>query len=218
MTEGKRTLAIESRQHRIAVGGLLALGLTLGAPAMAQAANLTREVALERVTLVEDPLEKDAVLSTEKVHRSTQGFLKVGHNDHHLRAFVDRQSGETRFELRQTLQYAGTFREFQRVNYETAAGGPATAALTHLESNRPHCEVPDPPSACTEVVSFRLGEAELRRIAATDSASQWRLKFKPRHGGELRAAMPRAEIQALLGAVDDYRTRRGQGAALSGQP
>jgi len=135
----------------------------------------------------------------------------VRHNDHHLRAVIDRRSGAVRYELRQTLQYSGGFRDFQDAHYQ-AADGVATTKLTRLDGNRAHCDGLDPQAACFEVVSFEVPEASLRAVAG----ETWNFKFKPRLGEEHRTAMPRAEVQALLSAVERYRAARPM--AVAAQP
>lgn len=203
------------RATRLAIiAALLAVGATPAA-ANGDAQRLTPEAARQKVTLHEDPLETEAVLSTQKVLRSTRGVLRTPHNDNHLRASIDRQTGRTRFEVHQTLQYVGGFRGFARVNYETAAW-PATAPLRKVDANQAACDAIDPQSSCYEEVSFVVDEAELRRLAqAPASAGAWAFKFKPEQGREHRASLPRAEIAGLLQAVDAYRAQARPNLALA---
>lgn len=177
--------------------------LALAGPAIA-APQLTADVARQRVAVHEDPLEIEAVLSTEPVARSRRGLIPTSYNDNHLRAYVDRRTGQVRFELRQEVQYLDrTFRDFQTVNYE-AGRWPATAGLVRFDASRA-CESVEMPAACHEEVGFLLPEAVLRRIAEDPAGGAWSLKFKPRLGGEHRTSLPRVEISGLLAAVDDYR-------------
>jgi len=195
----------------VAIGAaLLAVAAT---PAVAQ--QLTADAARAKVTVHEDPLEVEAMLSTRGVLRSTRGVLKTPHNDTHLQAFVDRKTGATRFEVRQVLQYVGSYRDFARVNYETAAW-PATASLRKLDENQAACDAIDPQSSCYEEVAFVVDEAELRRLAAdADQGASWSFKFKPQQGREHRASLPKAEIAGLLGAVDAYRSGKKAGQSLA---
>lgn len=182
-----------------------AAALALAAPAAAAPA-LTADITRQKVAVHEDPLEIEAVLSTEPVARSRRGLIPTRNNDNHLRAYVDRRTGQVRFELRQEIQYVdGVFRDFQTVNYE-AGRWPATAELVRFDASKA-CESIDMPTACHEVVGFILPEAVLRRLADAPASGVWSLKFKPRLGDEHRASLSRAEISGLLAAVDDYRQR-----------
>jgi hypothetical protein len=188
-----------------------AAALALAAPATA-APPLTAEVARQKVAVHEDHLEIEALLSTEPVARSRRGLIPTPYNDNHLRAYVDRRTGQVRFELRQQMQYVdGIFRDFQTVNYE-AGQWPATANLVRFDANRA-CESIEMPTACHEEVGFVLPEAVLRRLADHPAGAAWSLKFKPRLGREHRASLPRAEISGLLAAVDDYRRQLALTAA-----
>lgn len=204
-----------------ACSALLVAAIATPAMANGKAAHLTPDVAREKVTLNEDPLDIEAVLSTHSVDRSTRGILRTPHNDNHLRANVDRKTGKTRFEVHQTLQYVGGYRNFEQVNYETSSW-PATTALRKVEGNQPACEQVDPQAACFEQVSFVVDEAELRRIAAgyqPGVTNTWSFKFKPDQGREARTSLHRAEVAGLLQAVDAYRHRlaAGQSLALAAQ-
>ena len=203
------------RPTRLAtIGALLALTATPAA-ANGAAQHLTPETARQKVTLHQDPLETETVLSTKKVARSTRGVLKTPYNDNHLRANIDRKTGETRFEVHQTVQYVGSFRGFEQVNYETA-NWPATAKVRKLDANAAACDAIDPQSACYEELSFVVGEAELRRLAADAGAgAAWSFKFKPEQGGEHRASLQKAEIAGLLQAVDAYRASARPSLALA---
>jgi hypothetical protein len=198
---------MQNRKRAIPLAALIALVAT---PALAEAAPSV-ETALTRIQLADDPLEPAVVLSTEGVHKAKRGLLGVRHNDHHLQAVIDRRSGAVRYELRQTLQYPGGFRDFQDAHYQ-ADDGVATTKLTRLDGNRAHCDGLDPQAACFEVVSFEVPEASLRAVAG----ETWNFKFKPRLGEEHRTAMPRAEVQALLSAVERYRAARPM--AVAAQP
>lgn len=199
---------MNTRKRALAL--MTALAALAATPALAQT-DLTVEKALTRIHLADDPLEPSIVLSTEHVNKTTRGILGVRHNDHHLRAVIDRQTGVVRYELQQTLQYMGGFRDFQAAHYQSA-DGVATTKLTKLDGNQAHCDGLDPQAACFEVVSFEVPEATLRAA----NGATWDFKFKPRLGGEHRTAMPAAEVQALLTAVEAHKA--GRPMALAAQP
>ena len=205
---------MQERRQLAIVGGALLAVLATPAAADDSARRLTSEVARERVTLHEDPLEVEATLSTRKVMRSTRGVLRTPYNDNHLQAHIDRRTGRTRFEVHQTLQYLGSYRGFDQVHYETGAW-PTAAKVRKIDGNQPACDAIDPQSACYEEVSFVVGEAELRRLTSSAQAATWSFKFKPERGGEQRASLPRAEIAGLLQAVDAYRVRAKAAPAVA---
>ncbi|CAN7232293.1 hypothetical protein LJR219_000860 [Phenylobacterium sp. LjRoot219] len=186
-----------------------ALCALAAAPSVAFA-QVTPEGVQQAIVTVEDPLEQETVLSTERAVRSTRGVFRTPYNDTYLRAYVHKEAGKVRFEVRQSFNYAGSYRQFEQVNYETARL-PASAQVRLLESNREHCQAIEFAMACLEKVAFEVSEAELRRIAQAsggDLPDAWELKFKAAYGQDHRATLPKAEIQGLLRAVDAYRTAR----------
>lgn len=194
------------QKQAAAVAGATAMAAALVGMSSAAQANTDLPAAIERIAVQDDPLEPTIVLTTEAVDKSTRGVLRTRHNDHYLRAIVDRQSGAVRYELRQTLQYVGNFRDFQHAHYQSGQGV-AVTPLTRIDENEAHCNAVDPQAACTEVVTFTVPETALRG-AATAGGEPWAFKFKPRLGDEHRAAMSRTEIQALLSAVDTFKAQR----------
>ncbi|RAK57479.1 hypothetical protein [Phenylobacterium deserti] len=212
---------VTSRQSGVWVCGMAAAGLVTAIPAAA-APTLTLESAKSNLVTINDPLEVEVVLSTERVAPSTRGLFKSRFNDAHLKAHVHKATGAVRFEVHQTFNYAGPHRGYDRVSYATD-GLPQTAVLTQIENNRDHCQAWDSGMECLEAAAFEIGEADLRRLAeaATDSAGAWELKFKPAAGKDLRVSIPRAEIQGLLWAVDQHRATSGAAvrtAALAAAP
>lgn len=181
------------------------------APSVAFAhGKVTPERVQQAIVTVEDPLEQETTLSTERAVRSTRGVFRTPYNDTYLVAYVHKAAGKVRFEVRQSFNYAGTYRQFEQVNYETAAL-PANAPVRLLESNREHCQAIEFAMACLEKVAFEVSEADLRRIAQLsggDQADAWELKFKAAYGQDHRASLPTAEVQGLLRAVDAYRVAR----------
>lgn len=205
-----------NRRHTTALAVMagLAAGLA-GVEARAKTAP-DLSTALQRIQVSDDPLEPTVVISTERVAPSTRGILAARYNDNHLQALVDRRTGEVRYELKQTVQYVGGFRDFQQANYQ-ASTGLGIAELTPLDNNRIHCEATlEIQEACFEVVSFTVPEDTLRGLAS-GAGEGWQFKFKPRFGAEHRAQMSRTEIQALLQAVDTHRERIVT-ASIHGQP
>lgn len=188
-----------------------AIAVVAVAPAAALAnGKVTPERVQQAIVTVDDPLEQETTLSTERAVRSTRGVFRTAYNDTYLVAHVHKGAGKVRFEVRQSLNYAGSYRQFEQANYETA-GLPATTALRVLESNKDHCQAIEFAMTCLEKVSFEVSEAELRRIAQSSGGERpdaWEIKFKATYGQDHRATVSKAEVQGLLRAVDAYRVAR----------
>lgn len=192
---------------------LLALTLVGGVAAAGAAAAQTHKLPAKQTALtadhfhaktqvIDDPLDVETVISSERGFRTGQGLLKSPASDNHLRAFVDKRSGAARFEVRQTLMYPGSIRGYGKVAYQTSQW-PVTTSLTKIRDNASHCFLFEAPEVCREEVSFSVSESELRRAAAAPGA--WGFKFTSDKGYEHRTAITHAEIEGLLRAVDGYR-------------
>jgi len=201
----------KTRSRRLAL--LAAASLTVAGAAVgsanAQDARLpAKQAALSadhfhaRVQVIDDPLDIATVVSTERGFQTGKALFRSPTNDNHLRAVVDKRSGATRFEVRQTLSYPGAIRGYGEVSYQTAQW-PVVAPLTKIKDNRSHCFLFEAPEICREEVAFDVSENELRRAAAAPGA--WGFKFKADTGHEHRTAITPAEIAGLLKAVEAYR-------------
>ena len=88
------------------------------------------------------PAAAGTVISTERGFQTGKGVFKSPRNDNHLRAVVDKRSGATRFEVRQTLTYPGSIRGYSEVSHQTGqwpVAAPLTTrvSLAVLETSRP---------------------------------------------------------------------------------
>jgi hypothetical protein len=185
------------------------LAVAAAGAASAEAVRLpARQTALSadhfhaHARVIDDPLDIETVVSTERGFQTGRGLFRSPTNDNHLRAVVDKRSGATRFEVRQTLTYPGPVRRYGEVSYQSAQW-PVAAPLTRIKDNAGHCFLFEAPEVCREEVAFDVSESELRRAAAAPAA--WGFKFKSDTGHEHRAAITPAEIAGLLKAVDAYR-------------
>lgn len=186
------------------VGGVAAAGAAAAEPHKlpAKQAALSADHFHAKTQVLDDPLNIETMISSEPGFRTSQGLLKSPASDNHLRAFVDKRSGATRFEVRQTLMYPGSVRGYGEVSYQTGQW-PVSTPLTKIRDNASHCFLFEAPEVCREEVSFGVSESELRRAAATPGA--WNIKFTSSKGYEHRTAITHAEIEGLLKAVDGYR-------------
>lgn len=195
---------------RTALLALTALaGLAASGPASAETTLLpTKQTALgadhfhARAQVIDDPLDVETVISSERGFQTGKGLFRTSTNDNHLRAVIDKRSGATRFEVRQVLTYMGPVRGYGEVAYETAQW-PVHAPVTRIKDNAGHCFVFEAPELCREEIAFDISENDLRRAAAAPGA--WSFKFKSDGGDEHRTAITHAEIEGLLKAVDAYR-------------
>lgn len=163
---------------------------------------LTAEHFHARAQIIDDPLGIETVVSTERGFQTGKGLFQAPRNDNHLRAFVDKRSGATRFEVRQSLSSPGAIRGYSQAWHQTGEW-PVAAPLTRIRDNANHCFLFEAPEVCREEVSFSVPESELRRAAAKPVA--WAFKFKSNRGDEHHTAITHAEIEGLLRAVDTYR-------------
>lgn len=194
-----------------ALAALAALGLA--GSAFAETAKLppkwssmSAEDFQARTQVLDDHLDTETVISTEKALRHTRGVFKTPWNDNHLLAVIDKRTGVARFEVRQTLQYPGLYRGYSQVSYQTAQW-PLGASLGKIRDNAGSCALVEAGEVCFEEVAFAIDEAHLRAIAVryqTAAPGQWAFKFKAADD-EHRTAIAEAEVVGLLRAVDDYK-------------
>jgi hypothetical protein len=186
------------------LGGVAAAGAAAAESVKlpAKQAALSADHFHAKTQVIDDPLDIETVISSEQGFRAGQGLFKSPASDNHLRAFVDKRSGATRFEVRQTLMYPGSIRGYGEVSYQTSQW-PVSTPLTKIRDNASHCFLFEAPEVCREEVSFTVSESELRSAAAKPGA--WAFKLSSDKGYEHRTAITHAEIEGLLKAVDTYR-------------
>jgi len=170
---------------------------------------LTPEAVTDSVTISDDDLEPAATITTVNAYQSKGGFTDKVRADNYLRAFIDKRSGATHYQLYQTVRYMGPDRAFQLATYATP-DGPVPAELRELGHDVVTCKV----SLCVrdDTLAFELPRATLDVIASqymAGSSSTWRFRFKAKTGADWEDRMMPAEIKGLLLAVDRYRTAHG---------
>lgn len=111
----------------------LAVLMAAAAPASASADPLPHQVgALFAMTpdqfaaaadVKDDALETVATISTMRGWQQHDGLLRIVNDDGFFRAFIDKTSGETRFQVYHMVRYTEQHRaRFEVVNYETPDG------------------------------------------------------------------------------------------------
>jgi hypothetical protein len=177
-----------------------------------RALELTPDHFRLTASVKDDALDTIATLTTVNGFQQKHGLLGVVWDDNFVRAFIDKKTGKTAFQLYQVIRYTGRrWHFYQSVNYETPSG-PLSRELTVI--NRDVDCTSTLGGGCTyaEHVAFDVEESLLRRIAASYGPGKpvaWKFKFLARSGGELHTLLLPAEARGAISAVDAYRARRG---------
>ncbi|WBO23768.1 hypothetical protein [Sphingomonas abietis] len=161
-------------------------------------------------TVKDDPLEFHATLSTEKAHREGWKILSPYGHDNHLRAIVDKQSGAVRYEVRQSLRYWGTQRDYRTAHYMTDQGL-RQVALSEARHGQDVCPTTENNLECplSKTMAFGVDEAVLRAVAARyqpGAGDGLAFRLKDATGHDISSGIVPAEAAGLLQAVDRYRS------------
>jgi len=170
--------------------------------------SLTPEHFRDSVTLKDDRLNTVAVLSTVNGFQVKQGLIGWVPTDSFLRAFIDKKTGKTTFQVYEISHYfSPNWHFYERANY-LAASVPQSVAADVIDREVEGCGYAQ---GCLylEQVGFPIDEARLRIDAASYvPGGHFALiyKFTAHDGAELPDVLSSAEITGLLMAVDRYRT------------
>jgi hypothetical protein len=191
---------------------LFATLLLAAAPAAVMAAPpaMSADAVRAAVEIVDDPLEPNVLFSTREAQRANWKLFRRAAHDNHLVAAIDRQTGEARFQLRQTVRYWGEAREYHAAHFRDE-GGLRTVALSEARPGNDVCPTTENMLECplTQHMAFDLSEQQVRAIAvhqAQANGAGWSFKMKDRTGRDLVSTITPAEAAGLLLAVDQYRT------------
>lgn len=166
----------------------------------------------QKASIKDDSLETIAQISTEPGFKEKQGLLRIIWDDNFLRAFIDKETGTTYFQVYQYISYQGDWRFYHTVNFETLAG-PKSAEVDVIKREVESCSGSD---GCIlgEHLGFEVSGELLQSIASVynpGSTSAWLFKFKSKSGKEFKTGIVPAEVIGFLAAVDDYRAKLGFG-------
>lgn len=164
-----------------------------------------------KTSVLNDPLERNVVFSTEKAHREGWKFFKPTGHDNHLVAKVDRQTGTARFEVKHALRYYGTQRDYHAAHFTTGSGALQKVTLSEARHGNDVCPFTENMLECplSKYMAFELSEADVRAIAASyqpGAKAGWGFKMKDRTGHDIVSGIAPAEAAGLLKAVDQYRS------------
>lgn len=192
---------------------LIACALLMAGPTHAQKLSkqaqrflaLTPSDFQRAMTMKDDSLDTVARISTEKGYQEKQGLLGIVWNDNFLRAFIDKKTGETTYQLYQIISYDGDWRFYQTVNYE-APDGPESKEVTVIDRSVDACGTYR--CSFTEHLGFDVPEQLMRQLAGSytpEVPRAWHFKFGSKAGVEFQDGVNVAEVVAILSAVDQYR-------------
>ena len=188
---------------------MLASPATANTPAVPRKlASMDAEAFRSAATIDDDDLEFATIISTRDGFRKERRLNGSTSFDSHVEAHVDKRTGETRFEVHQSLRYRGSQRLYETVHFTDRDGNLVTQPLDHAQRGADTmCPNSDFSGDCslTMKLAFSVDETQLR--AAMTRADGWDLKFKGRANGgdDLRIRIVPAEIEGLILAVDAYR-------------
>jgi hypothetical protein len=171
--------------------------------------SLTPEHFRDTAQITDDPLETTAVISMEPGYQGNNNARRDGWScNSFLRAFVDKRSGATTYQLYADTGYTGHDRRlYDTINYFTPQGV-QSAPVIKIARDKGSCPKND---ACVhkEIVGFNMSESMVRQIAATyapNAKNGWAFRLKGRIvGADQEDAIMPSEAAGLLLAVQAYR-------------
>jgi len=206
-------MAQNDKQPTLKIASVAFLGVVLlagcGAPPL-QTSDLTETHFRETATVKDDDLENVATISTVYGWQSQPGIIAGRLSDTYLRAFIDKKSGHTEFQVYTWLRYPGDWRDYQQVNYQTV-NGLRTAALTTIGHTGVDCSLHAVGCIYMDQLGFDISERDLRQLHSAYGSMPshpWRFKLKAVNGADFDAEITIAEIGGLLSKVDEYRNAK----------
>lgn len=181
--------------------------------------SLTKEHFRDTATVKDDDLEVVATIHTKYGFIEKHGLLGIQWDDNFLRAFVDKNTGNTTYQAYNIVYYKNKWRFYKWVNYETP-DGPVAEDLTRIDSDVDCTGSRYGGCLFNEHVTFKVPESLLRTIAGKYEATRgmqvgWKYRLKPQVGPNYNNAFLAAEVAGLLEAVDLYKERKGLNATQS---
>jgi hypothetical protein len=187
---------------------------------------LTPEHFEKGATIKDDSMEEVAEDTTEPGFKINRGLLGMVNDDNFFRAFINKKTGETSYQLYQYITYVGDWAFFETANYE----GRTEVETTPLDVIDREVGTCSQMLGCfkREVVAFDVDERVLRRVAAGYDPSGkgttgWKFRLKAKTGIQRDEGMSPAEAAGILNAVAAYKRSRGmpletKAAAVASNP
>jgi hypothetical protein len=153
-------------------------------------------------TVRNDPLDTTIQVTTEPFYVEKNGLLKVVNGDNFLRAFIDKKTGDTKYQLYIWLNYSGEWVFIDRLNYETPSG-PEVATVHQVAREVLQCGR----YGCThqEHIAADIPEKVLRSVAADAAGGvdrRWNFRLFGRSTEGHNGAILKTEAAGLLLAVE----------------
>lgn len=170
---------------------------------------LTPQGVADKIETLDDDLETTATLTTANAYQSNGKFTDRVRSDNFLRAFIDKRSGTTRYQLYQSITYNYIYRNFSGASFATAEG-PSNIAITVISHEVLGCFGGPDKCSYKDTLGFDISEDQLRWVAGQYVAGAspfWRFKFRSQAGMDWEDRMMPAEAAGLLEAVSRYRAR-----------
>ncbi|MDN7533839.1 hypothetical protein [Burkholderia orbicola] len=202
------------RRTTFAVVSIGILALAGCAPPPLKTSELTEDHFRRTATVTDGDLETAATISTLYGWQPDSNLLVGRVSDTYLRAFIDKKSGATLFQVYTWLRYPGDWRDYRQSNYLTV-DGLKTAAVTNLGQANVDCSLRAVGCIYLDQLGFTVTESDLRRLRAVHGATPsfvWRFKLKARNGPDCDGELSVAEIGGLLARVDQYRHEKNMPA------
>lgn len=182
-------------------------------------ANLSPSDFAGQVRITENPEGNAVVLSTRDAYMRTRSIQGARANDVHLRAIMDRGTGEVSWQVWHELVYVDGPRDFASIEYRS--GGEARHvepfAVDHW---RDECPPADAVGFCNHFarIGFELPDQAIREMAQqyrAGSREPWPLHFRTMSGRHIVGGLAPAEAAGLLEAVEAMAQRRALATAAT---
>jgi hypothetical protein len=175
--------------------------------------SLTPEHFRDTAKITDDSLETTAVISMEPGYQGNNNAGRDGWScNSFLRAFVDKRSGATTYQLYIDAGYTGhDRRHYDTINYFTPQGI-QSAPVIKIARDKGSCPKND---ECVhkEIVGFDMSESTVRQIAINykpNAPNGWLFKLKGRIvGADQEDVIMPSEAAGLLLAVQAYKASLG---------
>jgi hypothetical protein len=166
--------------------------------------------------LKDDALDTIATFSTYNGFQEKHGLMQFVWDDNFVRAFVDKKTGATRYQVYNVIYYqSSSWRFYYQANFETTSGPKATK-LTRI-SRDVDC-TGSSYGGCTynEHVGFLVEDQVLRAVAEkyytswqSGMKAVWKYKLLSKAGSDYPDGILPAEVTGLLERVDEYKASKG---------
>lgn len=165
-----------------------------------------------KMEIQDDYLDTTAVFSTANGFKHGKGLLKIVWDDNFIRAYVDKKTGATSYQVYNWIKYQGRgWRLYNQANYESMTG-PKAKRLTVIARDV-NCRG-SRYGGCThtEHVAFNIDEELIKVIADKYKPGMevgWKYKLKCKAGKDWKDGMLFQEIVALYETVQAYKESKG---------